>query len=285
MVEIAPLQIDNGQVPPTYIQGGDDGLRWYIRALKDRPEVWAWYLYDEPNPEVLPPDHAKRAYQIIKAEDPARLIALVFATNGEPDKYRDAMDVYMFDYYPHFGAAEFDGLDGYFRTMSSFAPNAAGKRAYWPVLPGCNVWGDPRIPTLAEQRYMAYAATQAGGVGLFFWTHTATEQSWADSVLAPVLWDFGRYVRAFAHGALLDKVNTSEATTKATVYPDTDQQGLLLLLIHHDMGTVTTSVTLNAYLQITTVTEADDSGRSLKLQNNTFKDDLGPYQVRLYRLR
>jgi hypothetical protein len=284
MVEIAPLYIDNGQVAPTYIHGGDDGLRWYIRTLKNRPEIWAWYLYDEPNPVVLPPDHAKSTYQIIKAEDPSRLIALVFA-NGEPGKYRDAMDVYMVDNYPHFGAAEFDGLDGYFQTMSSFAPNAAGKRAYWPVLPGCNVWGDPRIPTLAEQRYMAYAATQAGGVGLFFWTHTATEQSWVDSVLAPVLWDFGRYARAFAHGALPDKARASEASTKATVYPDPDHHGLLLLLIHHARGAVTVDVTLDPSLQIATATVADDNDRSLTLSNNTFRDNVGPYGVNLYWLR
>ena len=285
MVEIAPLYIDNGQVPPTFIQGGTQGLTDYIRALKDRPEVWGWYLYDEPFSDVLPLDRARSAYQTIKAEDPTRLIAILFSTDGVPEQYRDAMDVYMVDYYPHFGAAEFDDLDGYFQTMSSLAPNAAGKRAYWPVLPGGKLWPDSRLPTLAEQRYMAYAATQAGGVGLFFWIHDDPPQSWIDSILAPVLWDFGRYARAFAHGALPEKATGSEASTKATVYPDADHHGLLLLLIHHGNGTVTTTITIDASLHVTTVTVPDENARSLRLENETFSDVLGPYEARLYTLR
>lgn len=282
IIEIAPLLVDVDGVPPNFIQGGTQGLIDYVRAFKGRPEVWGWYLFDEPKPSRLPPAKAEMAYQTIKAEDPTRPIAIAFETVGEPDKYREAMDVYMVDFYPTFGPIEFDGLDGYFQLMSSFASNADGKRAYWPILTATKK-GD-RFSTLAEQRYMAYAATQAGGVGLFFWKHYQAPQSWIDSVLAPVLWDFGRYARAFAHGALKMKASASNVSTTVTVYPDPDQHDRLLLLIHHGNGTVTTTVKIDASLHVTTVTVPDEDGRSLRFENETFTDSLGPYEVRLYKL-
>src|SRR5205085_1856270 len=122
-------------------------------------------------------------------------------------------------------------------------------------------------------------------IGLFFWIHYEPPQSWIDSILAPVLWDFGRYAGAFAHGALSGKASSSNASTTATVYPDPEHHGLLLLLIHHTSGTVTTTVTIDAFLHVTTVNVPDENGRALRLDNATFSDNLGPYEVRLYTLR
>lgn len=284
MVEIAPLYVEIGQVPPTFVQGGTQGLIDYLRALKDRPEIWAWYLFDEPNPTVVPIDVANTYYKTIKAEDPNRLVAMVFG-DGQPNLYRDAMDVYMFDYYPSFGAVEFDGLGGdqYFRVMLQHASNAAGKRAYWPVLKA--VKNGDRFPTFAEERYMAYASIQAGGTGLFFWIHYAAEQWWSDTVAAPVMLDVGRYARALGHGALLQAASASATYTSATVYPDPDQHRLLLLLLHHGMGAVTTTITLDSALHVTTVTAPDEGDRSLQVVDGAFSDTLGPYEVRIYTLR
>jgi len=291
MVEIGTLQIDNGQVPPTFRQGGTQGLIDYIRDLKDRPEVWGWYLYDEPFSDVLPLNRAKAAYQTIKAEDPTRPVAIAFGFNGVPEQYRDAMDVYMVDNYLTLGNNEFDGTafsgdrfdnGEYFRFLSEKRLNAVGDQRYWVVLQAFSQ--GQRFPTLAEHRYLTYTAIQAGAQGIFFWIHTATEQSWVNGVFAPVLSEFGRYARAFAHGALVDKASVSNASTTASVFPDPDHHALLLLLIHHGSGGVSTTVTIDTSLQITTVTVPNKDGRSLRLENETFTDSLGPFEVRLYVL-
>ncbi len=131
---------------------------------------------------------------------------------------------------------------------------------------------------------MAYAAIQAGGTGLFFWIHYAAEQSWSDSVMAPVMLDVGRYARAFGHGALHQAASASEASTSATIYPDPDQRRLLLLLIHYGTGAATTTITLDRSLHVTTVRALDRVDQSLQVVNGAFSDSLGPYEVRLYAL-
>jgi hypothetical protein len=275
-----------------------EGLKQFIHDLKHRSEIGGWYLTDEPpgNDRVYP-DVALDNYQVMKTEDPTRPVSIVFAWNSEVQEYSDAMDIYGVDHYLGLESNEFEGstpgpgyrlVNGeYFKFLSDKAVNAVGKRAYWIVLQSEEVFGH-RFPTPAELRYLIYASIQAGANGIFFYRFdesVAQDPTWVDTVHAPVVREFAPHATVFANRPITGKVTTLEPFTEARLYRTRTEEniGYLLLLVHHNSGTVTVDVAFDALLQITQVIR-NDNGLPLDLSNNTFTDTLGPFEVRLYDL-
>ena len=73
-------------IVPPYDEEQVSGL---ILGLRDRPEIWGWYLADEPDlragnglPQVAPAD-ATAAYDLVKALDPlSRPVAIAFTPHA-----------------------------------------------------------------------------------------------------------------------------------------------------------------------------------------------------------
>jgi hypothetical protein len=132
------------EIPSVGINAADPvQLKQFLQLLKDRPEIWAWFLYDEPetHPEISA-ETITTAYNIVKAEDPTRPIVVNFTANGRPPSvipnaanYPNAMDDYMLDYYPIYKCPLFGGRDvpsffTYLKQYRSLLPD----KPFWAVL-------------------------------------------------------------------------------------------------------------------------------------------------------
>jgi hypothetical protein len=286
LVEIQPLN----RAPSSPFDPQDPAqvneLKGFIHKLKDRPEIFGWYLYDEPpNVDGLIPARAHAASCIIRSEDPNRPIGILFSASVHPGPYSTAMDAHMVDDYRVMGSKEFD-FDGfgYFRFLSQQQMRAPRIRPYWVVL---QAFPNDRFTTRAEQRYFNYMAVQAGATGLFFYKHEASTPEWRNDVLNPTLKEFSLHAKVFANGRLKVGINTGHAAAVATLYRDPDDHSLVggrftLLVVHHGNGTVNITLRIDPSSRLGTPILKSDGGRTVKPAKGVYRDDLGPYEVRLY---
>jgi len=137
-----------------------------VIALRDHPALLAWYLYDEPEGQGVPPDSLQAAYDLIKKLDPYHPVTIVFMAPHMADKYRNVMDIAMTDPYPVpngpiLQVEEYvEILNGFFRYQKPVwvVPQAFGGNEWWTREP------DPR-----EVRAMTYLGLihHASGIQYF----------------------------------------------------------------------------------------------------------------------
>jgi hypothetical protein len=153
-------------------------LRQRVRALRDHPGLFAWYMADEP--ELVPalPARCRRIYEVVREEDPAHPCIMLNDTEDGMRDYRDGGDVLMPDPYPlflqHGWAAQ--PLDKVARFMRAAAAAADSHRAVW-VTPQAFNYGDygrenNRAPTLLELRNQLYQAAVYGARGFLWYTYS-----------------------------------------------------------------------------------------------------------------
>jgi hypothetical protein len=280
LVELAPLN-----KTPSLVDGqfNSEELKKFVSILNDRPEIWGWYLYDEPpGPDQLGWVQAKAAYEIVYNIDGRRPVAVAVAdvTDIPLDYaflYRSAADIMMFDYYPlhHEGFKDLD----YFYRLWQHAVLAVGCMPYWPILETAG--------SLSQFRYMVYAAVQSGASGLFFYRYDSikTDRVWLDNIYMPTIKEFLNYASAFSHPPLRDRLYMrigGEPQVVGTVY-ERQLGELLLLLVHHGPGTV--RPTLAFYPPLMTKGLKDlSNGAILPVQNNTADIELGDYEIKVLQL-
>jgi len=223
-----------------------------VNSLKDNPAVLAWFLFDEPSSKRgLPPQDAIDAYKFVKELDASRPIALSFVP-GDPQAldYAPAMDIFMSHKYPiisgqvQFSSPELQNFYDSWLDNCKFIVNQTGK-TFWAILQAHQAPDDggdaPASPSLAETRYMLYAAIQAGSQATFFYAdkETDTSHTWAMMNLAPLVKEYRKHATAFATGPL-DSIDFSSQRVVATVFRDSAEPGdkLIVLIVHHDFGSV-----------------------------------------------
>lgn len=161
----------------------------FVTFLRDRPEVFGYYIADEPNlslPKIPIPTLDQR-YGLVRALDPTRPILQVFApgpTQGanqgpEWSQYKNGLDVLGVDPYPLIDIGPAKPLRMVYDAVVG-ARNAAtsGRRVpHWAVIQahaGGNYWPDypnDLAPTLDELQNMVVQALAARTEGLFFYSH------------------------------------------------------------------------------------------------------------------
>ena len=262
----------------------------FVRTFKQHPAVFGWYLYDEPAvKKAVSPETLEFLYNAIKAEDPNRPVAIVFAPSqiGKMLTYRKAFDICMIDRYPLFyRKREFNNLGDFWEWMQNAASVARDKK-FWPVLQafGEQEDGKPkyrrRLPTVAEERYMFYVAVNAGADGLFFYGHHWTLQSWIDSVLKPLIREFHQYIPAINSGPLSKKATVNRSDMQVLLYQNPFNKNYLAIAIHHGRGTVNPKIALDTSINTRSIKVVGEH-RHLSLTKGIFKDSFGPYAVHLY---
>jgi hypothetical protein len=302
----------------------------WIKGLKEYPAVYAWYLADEPDLWGVDYTILEPAYSTIKSLDPKRLIAIAFPATealGTLQTYAKAMDIYMPDFYPittlneaRLPSKQFDGFAGwvsyddpsrpiicppYPTLMDQLRENAdaLGKTLYI-VLQAYGDWVDfakdlqgHAWPSLAEERYMIYAAMQkARPAGLFFWPKddgdpVGATTVWVNAKLSPPLTEFEIYVESFANGpvgAVVVDHNIDTAPVIATLYKDADFDAgefYVLLLIHHgpEDGLKATGKFQDPQIVPPTMIFNSVDMPLPPVDAGKFEVELGPYEVRIYK--
>lgn len=90
-------------VPRPFVTSFNESeLREAIRAVKQHPALLAYYLFDEPSPnlENQSPDDLKRVYDVVADEDPYHPVALCIWNPDWFSTYHDCYDILMTDPYP-----------------------------------------------------------------------------------------------------------------------------------------------------------------------------------------
>lgn len=165
----------------------DEQVTRYVQFLRDRPEVFGYYIADEPNLALpqIPISTLEDRYDLIRSLDPDRPMFQVFAphptlgaTQGSKWlQYADAFDVLGVDPYPIPTSASSPLRMVYDAVVGARDAAVSGKREpHWAVIQGHargNYLLDPayRAPTLAELQHMTLQALVARTEGLFFYSH------------------------------------------------------------------------------------------------------------------
>ncbi len=157
-----------------------DALRQRVRALKDHPGMFAWYMADEPELRPVLPERMRQIYEVVAEEDPFHPCIMLNDTIAGIYKYVDGGDVLMPDPYPCFvkGGLAAMPIEKVSEFMQACRDAAQGRRALW-ITPQAFNYGDygrenNRAPTFDELRNMTYQAVVEGTKGFIYYL-------WGDS--------------------------------------------------------------------------------------------------------
>ena len=149
-----------------------------IKAVGGHPALWAWYLVDEPDLNLISPEQVRQAQGLVKSLCSAKRTALVIYKGDNARDYANIADVTMIDRYPipWLPLANF----GQHVQMARLAlppgkPLVAVIQAFdWNIdladLPD-EKNTSMRSPTHAELRCMTYEALARGANGLFYFAY------------------------------------------------------------------------------------------------------------------
>jgi len=151
-------------------------LRERVRALKDHPGLFAWYMADEPELRPALVERIQQIYDVVADEDPFHPCIMLNDTISGIYKYVCGGDVLMPDPYPCFledGLAALP-LEKVTKFMETCNNAAKGRKALW-ITPQAFNYGDygrenNRAPTFAELRNMTYQAVIQGTKGFLYYT-------------------------------------------------------------------------------------------------------------------
>jgi len=268
-----------------------EALRQRVRALKDHPGLFAWYMADEPELTPALPERIRQIRDVVNEEDPYHPCIMLNDTIAGIYKYVDGGDVLMPDPYPCFvkGGLAALPIEKVSQFMQACNDAAQGRRALW-ITPQAFNYGDygrenNRAPTFSELRNMTYQAVIEGTKGFLFylWGDSLSYMGLRvgmpflarevadlkDAVLAPNVGD-----AVHVEAPLREHIHCSARKVKEQVYvfvvntaPEPQQVGLVL------------GEALGPVEELHVVSE----GRALKrAENGHFSDAFGPYAAHIY---
>ena len=150
-----------------------------MKVLDRHRALWAWYLVDEPDLNLVPPADVREDYRGLKKLGLRKPIALTLFQGYEAANYAESCDILMVDRYPvpWLPLANF----GQHMRMARLAlgqqkPFVAIIQAFdWTAYPGLlRTTAALRPPTQPELRCMVYEALARGANGMFFYEFDGT---------------------------------------------------------------------------------------------------------------
>ena len=160
-------------------------LREHVRALKDHPGLFAWYMADEPELRPASTERMEQIYAIVADEDPYHPCIMLNDTIAGIHEYRGGGDILMPDPYPCFlrdglAALPIEKVTAFMRACQSAS---AGRKGIW-ITPQAFNYGDygrenNRAPTFTELRNMTYQAVAQRTTGFLYyiWSHSQNYMS------------------------------------------------------------------------------------------------------------
>lgn len=149
-----------------------------VRELDAHPALWAWYLCDEPDLQLISPAEVRQAEQFLKSLPTRKPTALVLYKGASALDYGNITDILMVDRYPipWLPLANFGQNVRQARlALGPRKPLVAVIQAFdWSYYRHLLRVEEPlRPPSLAELRCMTYLALALRADGLFYYTFDA----------------------------------------------------------------------------------------------------------------
>ncbi|MCX6896208.1 MAG: hypothetical protein NTZ16_12065 [Verrucomicrobia bacterium] len=171
-----------------------------INAVGGHPALWAWYLVDEPDLNLISPAQVRVAHACVKSLCPAKPTALVLYRGDSAQHFANIADITMLDRYPipwlplaNFG----QHVESARLALPADKPLVAVIQAFDWNTDRASLHAEQdtplRAPTEAELRAMTYDALARGANGLFYF---AFDTSFWKIREHPAVWDGLRRVVA-----------------------------------------------------------------------------------------
>ena len=155
----------------------EDALRQRVRAFRDHPALFAYYMWDEPELRPMLVERSTRLYEIVAEEDPYHPCIMLNNTIRGIHEYRDGGDVLMPDPYPLFSKGAHAGrpIEYTSKFMHACREASRGEKAWWITPQAFDHHGageGSRCPNFAELRNQQLQAIINGARGILWYTHS-----------------------------------------------------------------------------------------------------------------
>ncbi|MEW6751122.1 MAG: discoidin domain-containing protein [Candidatus Latescibacterota bacterium] len=264
-------------------------LRQRVRALRDHPGLFAWYMADEPELAPALPERCRRIYEVVRQEDPLHPCIMLNDTEPGIHQYRGGGDVLMPDPYPLFlqGGLAAEPLEKVGRFLRAAMEAGGGRQPVWVTPQGFN-YGDygqqnNRAPRLLELRNQLYQAAVYGARGFLWYTYSQVSSypdldigmCWLSREVA----DLGPYLLAPVEAAQIEV----EAAHPEHVHAALRTAGGHRALIVVSTDTVAQDVALRVpALAGTDLLHVVSEGRTVEVDAGTVRDGFDVYQTHIY---
>ena len=276
-----------------------------VRRQDANPNLWAWYVVDEPDLNGISPAAVVQANRAVKWYG-RKPTALVLYSGSDALDYAAIPDILMIDRYPvpwlplanfsqHVRLARFAA--GPQKTV--IAVIQAFDWSYYPEL--LDNRPNLRVPTYDEIRCMTYSALAEGANGLFYYAYDDGKWRMQDH---PETWDALRKVAGEVNQRLPLFTAAHPWSGVYVTYPDwaagwneSWNSAVTTTLLEVNAGNSnvsngryllsvnTTARTLQFQVHLPIMPEtipAFEENRNLKLSDGLFSDEIGPYAVHIY---
>jgi hypothetical protein len=286
-----------------------------LKADAGGSAIGAWKGADEPRWSGIPPNALQFAYcrstgrgqsswcsgePVLDSDHQWVTIEAPRGTAAELQPYSAVTDIHGVDVYPvtlQSPTGNLHDVGTWTSTVASVTPN----HSVWTTLQVCasgsyDTSGHYVLPTLAQERYMAYDAIINGARSLAFyggnipgcWSASDRQYGWNwtfwSSVLKPLLAelsDTSPLAPALVNASTNDELSTSEPTTSAISRAGSgDDLWVIAARSGAGSGPVTISGLPSNIASGTVYTE----GRSIAVANGAFTDDFAQWAVHVYHL-
>ena len=264
-------------------------MKKVVRQFKDHPNLWAWYLADEPQNYGISPENAEDLYHAVKQAAPD---LPVFLLNSEPQlfkRYASACDIFGVDCYPVPSkpiSVIADYIEEAHKAVDHKKPVWFATQTYGSFKHG------GRMPTLDEGRCMIYLALAHGVKGMLFFAYTCEEMGGSlqktDAAFYEMTLEIGKEIQGLSE-ALTGPDIAQQYTVK------TEQGKLHCRMIadqkHHYLLTVNpTDQTIKARITSPLIDKLQTHVSTLwgvdqVVINQTVSDTWAPFAVKVYVLK
>jgi hypothetical protein len=263
------------------------------RELGGRPELLGFYIEDEPEGRSVPPKNLRALKESLQGDHPGVLTAVAMLRPQMVAAYRGATDVFLLDPYP----VPHMPMTWLADTIEEAAQYVSRERL-WAVIQafGGEKWakdGWPRPPTQMEMRCLTYLALAHGVHGLFYFSYPEVRRH-------PASWEGLKRIvgelRQLRTWLVLPNERTSlrlemtspfkadAAGRPAVHFCQKERQGEHLLIVVNVINQPVSFFLHGFPRGVTGLTEFFQRRLGVILDGN-LREELGPYEVRLYSYR
>ncbi len=152
-------------------------LRERVRAFRDHPALFAYYMWDEPELRPMLVERSDRLYEIVAEEDPYHPCIMLNDTIPGIHEYRNGGDILMPDPYPLFHQGSLAGrpIEYTSKFMLACREASRGKKAWWVTPQAFDYYmnkQNSRPPNLTELRNQQLQAIINGARGILWYTYS-----------------------------------------------------------------------------------------------------------------
>ncbi|MFG0249773.1 MAG: hypothetical protein ACF8OB_12875, partial [Phycisphaeraceae bacterium JB051] len=264
-------------------------LKKVVRQFMAHPNLWAWYLADEPQNYGISPENAQDLYQAVKQAAPD---LPVFLLNSEPnlfERYASACDIFGVDCYPVPTkpiSVIADYIDEAHKAVDYKKPVWFAAQTYGSFKHG------GRMPTLDEGRCMIYLALAHGVKGMLFFAYTCEEMGGSlqntDAAYYRMVLNVGKQIQH-----LSEALTGPQVAQQYTIKTDAgrlhcrliaDQKQHYLLTVNPTdqpiKASISTPLIAESQTRISTL-----SGQVQTVANQAWASTWAPYAVKVYILK